>query len=189
MPLGKRFFDLALALALAPFCAVALLAAAMAVKLTSRGPALHISPRVGRDSVIFDMPKLRTMRVDTPHVATHLLNDPSSWLTPVGALLRKTSLDELPQLYSVIVGEMSFVGPRPALFNQDDLVALREEKGVNTLAPGITGWAQVNGRDEISITEKVALDEYYLKNLSLWLDIKILFMTFTSVLFARGVRH
>ncbi|MDH5637954.1 MAG: sugar transferase [Nitrospinota bacterium] len=189
MPLGKRIFDLALALAIAPFCAVALLGAVMAVKLTSRGPALHMSPRVGREKVIFNMPKLRTMRMDTPHVATHLLDDPANWLTPVGALLRKTSLDELPQLYSVMVGEMSFVGPRPALFNQDDLVALREEKGVNALAPGITGWAQINGRDEISIPDKVALDEHYLRNQSLWLDIKILFMTITSVLFARGVRH
>lgn len=187
--MSKRIFDLAVALILAPFCAVALILAAAAVKLTSRGPVLHMSPRIGRNRVIFNMPKLRTMRVDTPQVASHLLDEPSRWLTPVGAFLRKTSLDEVPQLYSVIVGDMSFVGPRPALFNQDDLVALREEKGINALAPGITGWSQVNGRDEISIPEKVALDEYYLKNQSPWLDMKIMFMTITSVISARGVRH
>jgi len=187
--MGKRIFDLVMAAMLAPFCALALLGAALAVKLTSPGPVLHMSSRVGRHKVIFKMPKLRTMWVDTPQQATHLLENPEQRLTPVGAFLRKTSLDEVPQLYSVFTGDMSFVGPRPALFNQDDLVALREEKGVNSLAPGITGWAQINGRDEISIPEKVALDEYYLKNQSIWLDLKILALTVTNVLFAKGVKH
>ena len=187
--MAKRIFDLALGLALAPFAAALVALCALAIKLSSPGPVIHMSRRVGRDKRIFLMPKLRTMRTDAPQVATHLMTDPGSMLTPVGSILRKTSLDELPQIYSVIIGEMSFVGPRPALFNQDDLVALREEKGINALAPGITGWAQVNGRDEVSIPEKVALDEYYLKNRSLLLDLRIMLMTAANAARAKGVKH
>ena len=162
---------------------------AIAVRLTSPGPALYWSNRVGRNNQIFRMPKFRSMRVGTPAVATHLLTDPKAHLTPIGSFLRKSSLDELPQLWSILVGDMSFVGPRPALFNQDDLIALRTECGVHQLVPGLTGWAQVNGRDELPIPQKVALDAEYLKNQSLWLDIKILWLTFIKVLRSDGVTH
>ncbi|MDH4184921.1 MAG: sugar transferase [Nitrospinota bacterium] len=185
----KRAFDLALAAALAPWAAGVILLAAAAIKLTSRGPVIHMSDRVGKDCVIFKMPKLRTMWAGTPQVATHKLDDPGKRLTPVGSILRKLSIDELPQLWSVLTGEMSFVGPRPALFNQDDLVALREEKGINALTPGITGWAQINGRDEISIPQKVDLDEYYLRHQSLWLDMKIILLTILHAITAKGVKH
>lgn len=162
---------------------------AFAVRLTSKGPALYWSDRVGRNNSIFKMPKFRTMRIGTPAVATHLLNDPSRWLTPIGAFLRKTSLDELPQLLSILKGDMSFVGPRPALFNQDDLIALRTEKGVHQLVPGLTGWAQINGRDDLPIPVKVAYDAWYLQHASFWLDLKIIFLTFVKVLRREGVTH
>jgi O-antigen biosynthesis protein WbqP len=160
-----------------------------AVRLTSPGPALHWSERVGKDNRLFGMPKFRTMRIDTPQVATHLLPRPERYLTPIGALLRKTSLDELPQLVSVWRGNLSLVGPRPALFNQDDLVALRTACGVHRLVPGITGWAQVNGRDELEIPLKVRYDAEYMAAQSLALDLKILALTLWRVLKADGVQH
>jgi O-antigen biosynthesis protein WbqP len=159
------------------------------VKLTSKGPILYWSDRVGRDNTIFRMPKFRTMQINTPAVATHLLNDPDCYLTPIGKFLRKSSLDELPQLYNIIKGDMSFVGPRPALFNQDDLVALRTEKGVHVLTPGLTGWAQVNGRDELPIPVKVEFDAYYLEHRSFFFDMKILVLTLFKVLRGEGVQH
>lgn len=185
----KRVFDLALALCAAMVLALPIALVAVAVRSTSPGPALYWSNRVGRNNKIFRMPKFRSMRVGTPAVATHLLADPKAHLTPIGSFLRKSSLDELPQLWSILTGDMSFVGPRPALFNQDDLIALRTECGVHQLVPGLTGWAQVNGRDELPIPQKVALDAEYLKNRSLWLDIKILWLTFIKVLRSDGVTH
>lgn len=185
----KRLFDILLALlAFLPLFPLFLIVA-LAVRLTSRGPALYWSDRVGRNNAIFKMPKFRTMRIDTPAVATHLLDDPARWLTPIGAFLRKTSLDELPQLLSILRGDMSFVGPRPALFNQDDLIALRTEKRVHILTPGLTGWAQINGRDELPIPVKVDFDVWYLQHASLWLDMKIIILTFLKVLRSEGVRH
>jgi O-antigen biosynthesis protein WbqP len=162
---------------------------AMAVRLTSQGPALYWSDRVGRDNKIFKMPKFRSMRIGTPAVATHLLPDPKAYLTPIGSFLRKSSLDELPQLWSILVGDMSFVGPRPALFNQQDLIALRTKHGVHELVPGLTGWAQVNGRDELPIPDKVKLDVEYLQRQSLGFDVRILWMTFVKVLRRDGVSH
>lgn len=166
-----------------------MLLVAILVRLTSQGPALHWSKRIGKNNMIFLMPKFRSMRIDTPQVATHLLENPEAHLTPIGDFIRKSSLDELPQIFSVFSGDMSFVGPRPALFNQDDLVALRTEVGVHAIQPGITGWAQINGRDEIPIPAKVQLDEYYLKNMSVLFDIKIIFMTAFKVLRAKNVSH
>ncbi len=166
-----------------------LLLIGVAVRLESPGPALHWSRRVGRDNRIFRMPKFRSMRTDAPDVATHLLPDPDRWITPLGARLRRTSLDELPQLWSVLVGDMSLVGPRPALFNQDDLVALRTAAGVHVLRPGLTGWAQVNGRDEIPITEKARLDAEYLARRSIWMDIGIILRTARTAVSGRGIRH
>jgi O-antigen biosynthesis protein WbqP len=159
------------------------------VKLTSKGPVLYWSDRIRKDNIVFKMPKFRTMNLNTPDVATHLLQTPDAYLTPLGPVLRKFSLDELPQLWSVLRGDMSFVGPRPALFNQDDLIALRTEKGIHKLIPGITGWAQVNGRDDLPIPVKVEYDAYYLKNRSLFLDVKILMMTLFKVLKREGVQH
>lgn len=185
----KRLFDLSLGVCVAAILASPILIVAIAVRLTSKGPALYWSDRVGKGNAIFRMPKFRSMRVGTPAVATHLLKDPKAHLTPIGSFLRKSSLDELPQLWSILKGDMSFVGPRPALFNQDDLVALRTEYGVHELVPGLTGWAQVNGRDELPIPEKVKLDVEYLKRKSLWFDIKILWMTFVKVLHREGVSH
>jgi O-antigen biosynthesis protein WbqP len=161
----------------------------LAVRLTSPGPALYWSDRIGRHNRLFKMPKFRSMRIDTPAVATHLLSNPEQWLTPIGSFLRRSSLDELPQLWSIFKGDMSFVGPRPALFNQDDLMALRTEKGVHTLVPGLTGWAQVNGRDEIPIPQKVELDVEYLEKQSLVFDVKILWMTALKVVTKDGVTH
>ena len=185
----KRVFDIFLGcLALLIFF-IPVLMVAVAVRLTSKGPALYWSDRVGRNNRIFKMPKFRSMRVDTPAVATHLLADARSHLTPIGAFLRKSSLDELPQLVSILAGDMSFVGPRPALFNQQDLIALRTEQGVHTLMPGLTGWAQVNGRDELPIPEKVKLDAAYLQRQSLWFDVRILWLTFVKVLRRDGVLH
>jgi O-antigen biosynthesis protein WbqP len=168
---------------------VPVLLVAIAVRLTSQGPALYWSDRVGRNNVIFKMPKFRSMRVGTPAVATHLLADAALHLTPIGSFMRKSSLDELPQLWSILVGDMSFVGPRPALFNQQDLIALRTVQGVHALVPGLTGWAQVNGRDELPIPEKVKLDVAYLQRKSLWFDIHILWLTFVKVLKRDGVSH
>ncbi len=161
----------------------------LAIMLTSNGPVLYWSDRVGKNNKIFKMPKFRTMRIDTPAVATHLLSNPENYLTPIGKFLRKSSIDELPQLFSIIKGDMSFVGPRPALFNQEDLVALRTKKGVHVLTPGLTGWAQVNGRDELPIPVKVEFDAYYLNHSSFPFDIRILFMTVVKVLKKEGVTH
>jgi O-antigen biosynthesis protein WbqP len=185
----KRLFDFLLALFSAFLLVVVILWMAVAVRLTSPGPILYWSDRVGRCNRIFKMPKFRSMRVGTPAMATHLLVDPQSHLTPIGSFLRKSSLDELPQLWSILVGDMSFVGPRPALFNQQDLIALRTEQGVHTLMPGLTGWAQVNGRDELPIPAKVKLDVVYLQRQSLWFDIRILWLTFVKVLRRDGVSH
>jgi O-antigen biosynthesis protein WbqP len=185
----KRLFDLILGLCAAFFLALPILLVAILVRLTSPGPALYWSDRVGRHNRIFRMPKFRSMRIDTPAVATHLLADPDAYLTSIGSFLRKTSLDELPQLWSILKGDMSFVGPRPALFNQDDLIALRTQYGVHELVPGLTGWAQVNGRDELPIPEKVRLDAEYMQNKSFRLDMRILWVTFVKVLRRDGVSH
>ncbi len=185
----KRLFDLALAIVAAAVLALPITLVWLAVRLTSKGPALYWSDRVGQGNRIFRMPKFRSMRVGTPAVATHLLSDPKVYLTPIGSFLRKSSLDELPQLWSILKGDMSFVGPRPALFNQDDLIALRTEFTVDQLLPGLTGWAQVNGRDELPIPQKVALDVEYLQRQSLWVDIKIIWMTALKVLKRDGVSH
>jgi O-antigen biosynthesis protein WbqP len=185
----KRIFDILLVLLVAVPMFVPVLLVAVAVRLTSKGPVLYWSDRVGRSNVIFKMPKFRSMRLGTPAVATHLLANPKAHLTPIGSFLRKSSLDELPQLWSILVGNMSFVGPRPALFNQQDLIDLRTQEDVHTLIPGLTGWAQVNGRDELPIREKVALDAEYLTRKGLRFDIKILWMTFLKVIQRDGVSH
>ena len=185
----KRGLDLCLALFALLLLIVPITMVALMVRLTSTGPALYWSSRVGRYNHLFKMPKFRTMLVDTPAVATHLLKDPDQFLTPIGSFLRKSSLDELPQLWSIIRGDMSFVGPRPALFNQDDLVALRTQYGVDKLVPGLTGWAQINGRDELPIPEKVKLDVDYLHQQSFTLDVRIILMTFLKVLFRDGIKH
>ena len=187
--MSKRLLDLLLAGTTAVVLAPVILLVALMVTLTSPGPVLYWSDRVGRDNRIFRMPKFRSMRTDTPVVATHLLQNPQQWITPVGRLLRRSSLDELPQLWSILKGDMSIVGPRPALFNQDDLVALRTERGVHTLRPGLTGWAQVNGRDELPIPVKVAFDAWYLEHRSLRLDLKIILRTVLNVAGSRGVSH
>lgn len=185
----KRLFDLVLGLMAAAMLLVPLVVVAVLVRLTSAGPALYWSDRVGRDNKIFKMPKFRSMRVGTPTVATHLLTNPKAHLTPIGSFLRKSSLDELPQLWSILVGNMSFVGPRPALFNQHDLIDLRTQKGVHVLVPGLTGWAQINGRDELPIEEKVALDVEYLDRMSFWFDMRILWRTLLKVIQRDGVSH
>lgn len=185
----KRLFDLFLSLLACFILLLPVLLVAIAVRLTSKGPALYWSDRVGRNNVIFKMPKFRSMRVGTPAVATHLLGNPQVHLTPIGSFLRKSSLDELPQLWSILVGDMSFVGPRPALFNQQDLIALRTEQGVHTLVPGLTGWAQVNGRDELPIPEKVKLDAAYLQRQSLGFDLYIVWLTFVKVIRRDGITH
>ena len=185
----KRFFDIFLGCLAALILFVPALLVAMAVRLTSKGPALYWSDRVGRNNVIFKMPKFRSMCMGTPAVATHLLNDAQMHLTPIGSFLRKSSLDELPQLWSILTGEMSFVGPRPALFNQQDLITLRTERGVHTLLPGLTGWAQVNGRDQLPIAQKVSFDAEYATRQGFFFDIKILWMTFLKVIKRDGVSH
>jgi len=185
----KRFFDLFFGIVFVILLAAPMLIIAVLVRITSKGPALYWSDRVGRNNKIFKMPKFRSMLIDTPSVATHLLDNPDSCLTPIGGFLRRSSLDELPQLFSVLKGEMSFVGPRPALYNQNDLIILRSKQGINTLLPGITGLAQINGRDELTISEKVALDLEYLNHKSLWFDIKILLKTFLKVVKRVGVSH
>ena len=185
----KRVFDVLLGCLAALILFVPGLLVAVAVCFTSKGPALYWSARVGRNNVIFKMPKFRSMRVGTPALATHLLADARSHLTPIGSFLRKSSLDELPQLWSILAGDMSFVGPRPALFNQQDLIALRTEQGLHILVPGLTGWAQVNGRDDLPISQKVAFDAEYLQLQGLWFDLKILWLTFLKVLRRDGVSH
>lgn len=185
----KRLFDLLVAVPATLLLLIPLIVLAILVRATSKGPALYWSDRVGRHNRIFKMPKFRTMRVDTPAVATHLLKNPDAYLTPIGSFLRKSSLDELPQLWSILKGDMSLVGPRPALFNQDDLIALRTEYGVHELVPGLTGWAQINGRDELPIPVKVGLDVEYLQRRSMVFDLKILVRTALSVLRRDGVSH
>ena len=185
----KRAFDLVLAAGALVVLALPMAAVAIAVRVTSKGPAIYWSDRVGRDNVLFRMPKFRSMRIETPAVATHLLTDTTVWLTPIGGFLRKSSLDELPQLWSILVGDMSIVGPRPALFNQDDLIALRTGYGVHRLRPGLTGWAQVNGRDELPIPDKVKLDVEYLRNRSFAMDLKTVWMTAGKVLRAKDISH
>ena len=185
----KRLFDLVLAVSAVVALILLLAVVALMVRLTSSGPALYWSERVGRNNRVFNMPKFRSMLVGTPALATHLLTNPASHLTPVGSFLRKSSLDELPQLWSILVGDMSFVGPRPALFNQADLIEQRTALGVDQLVPGLTGWAQVNGRDELPIPQKVALDAYYVRHQSLALDLRVIWMTFLKVLRRDGVSH
>lgn len=185
----KRIFDITVSLVSLLVFAPVFLICAIAVKLTSKGPVLHVSNRIGANNGHFNMLKFRTMRTDTPQMATHMMTDPKAFLTPIGEFLRKSSLDELPQLINVLKGEMSIVGPRPALFNQEDQLALRSESGVHVLTPGITGWAQINGRDDILITRKVELDTWYLENQSFWLDMKIIFKTTQKVVFRKDVSH
>ena len=185
----KRLFDLFLAALATIALLVPLLLVAVVVRLTSKGPVLYWSDRVGRYNALFKMPKFRSMQVGTPPVATHLLANPGQYLTPIGSFLRKSSLDELPQLWSIIKGDMSFVGPRPALFNQDDLIELRTRQSVHQLMPGLTGWAQINGRDDLPIPDKVKLDVMYLQRQSLWFDIHILWLTFVSVIRRDGITH
>jgi O-antigen biosynthesis protein WbqP len=185
----KRQFDFLLASLVLALLALPLCLLAAAIKLSSRGPVLYWSDRVGQGNRIFRMPKFRSMRTDTPAMATHLLTSPEQYLTPIGSFLRKTSLDELPQLWSILCGHMSFVGPRPALFNQYDLIALRTQHGVDQLVPGLTGWAQINGRDELSIADKVSFDAEYLHARSFSLDMQILWKTFTKVYKSEGVAH
>lgn len=185
----KRFFDITLALVAAVLLLTPFVIVSLMVRLTSKGPILYWSQRVGKNNSLFLMPKFRSMWVDTPAVATHLLNNPEKLLTPIGSFLRKSSLDELPQLWSILKGDMSFVGPRPALFNQDDLIAQRTVSGVHILTPGLTGWAQINGRDELPIPQKVALDAEYLHRQSFYFDLKILVLTFLKVVKKEGVTH
>ncbi len=185
----KRVFDVLLALVAIFLLLIPIMVVTLMVRLTSQGPAMYWSDRVGRHNQLFKMPKFRSMRVGTPTIATHLLTDPSVYMTPIGSFLRKSSLDELPQLWSILIGNMSFVGPRPALFNQFDLIELRTQQGVHELLPGLTGWAQVNGRDEIPIPDKVKLDAAYLRNRSIWLDIRILWMTLLQVIHRENVSH
>lgn len=187
--MAKRLFDLFLGTISAGLLAVPMLVIAIAIKCSSRGPVLYWSDRVGRGNAIFRMPKFRSMRINTPEVATHLLSDPQAYLTPVGSFLRKSSLDELPQIWCILTGKMSFVGPRPALFNQHDLIELRTRAGVHEMVPGLTGWAQINGRDELPIPEKVALDAQYLGRHGFWFDLYIIWRTAIKVLRRDGVSH
>lgn len=185
----KRFFDITLALVALFILAFPMFIIAVAIKIFSPGSIFYYSDRIGQNNIIFSMPKFRSMRIDTPQLPTHLFAESQNWITPIGKFLRKTSLDELPQLWSILTGRMSFVGPRPALFNQEDLIAARTEKSIHKLVPGLTGWAQVNGRDEISIKEKVAFDKYYLDHCSLLLDIKIILLTFIKVVRSDGIKQ
>ena len=185
----KRVFDLVVGLITLLFALIPMLLIALSIRTTSKGAVLYWSDRIGQVNKIFRMPKFRTMQVETPVVATHLMANPDKYLSSFGGFLRRSSLDELPQLRSILKGDMSFVGPRPSLFNQDDLIALRTEKGVDKLVPGLTGWAQVNGRDELPIPEKVALDMEYMERQSFWFDLKILWMTLLKVIRKDGVSH
>ena len=185
----KRLFDLILATIIIMILSVPMLFIMLAIRLTSKGPALYWSDRVGFANSIFKMPKFRSMKIDTPEVATHLMSNPEEFFSPIGRFLRRTSLDEFPQLFSILKGDMSFVGPRPALFNQGDLITLRLENDLDKLIPGLTGWAQVNGRDDLSIPEKVLLEVEYMHNKSFWFDLKILWLTFLKVINRKGVSH
>ena len=185
----KRLLDRSLVFISVIVLFIPILIIALAVKLTSKGPVLYWSDRVGRNNKIFSMPKFRSMRSDTPEVASHLLQEPDAWVTPIGNFLRKSSLDELPQIWSVLKGEMSFVGPRPALYNQADLIALRKEAGIDKLLPGVTGWAQINGRDELSIEEKVIFDKEYLNKKSILFDLKIILLTIIRIIKSDGIKH
>jgi len=185
----KRVFDVACSVAALVVLLCPMIIVGLAIRLTSKGPAIHWSKRVGKDNRIFPMAKFRTMRMDAPQVATHLLKDPVQHITPIGKFLRKYSLDELPQLYNILMGDLSIVGPRPALFNQDDLIALRTNKGIHRVMPGLTGWAQVNGRDDLSISNKVVLDEYYFHHRSFLLDLRIIFLTARNSVQGTGVSH
>ncbi|NVN97623.1 sugar transferase [Candidatus Nomurabacteria bacterium] len=185
----KRLFDISMTIIAIMLLGLPMLLIAFVIKMTSKGSVLYWSDRVGRDNIIFRMPKFRTMRTDTPAIATHLLGNPDRYLTTTGKFLRKSSLDELPQLFSILIGSMSIVGPRPALFNQSDLIKMRTEKGIHKLKPGLTGWAQVNGRDELPIPMKVEFDEYYLKTRSLLLDLKIIALTLYKVVKVEGIKH
>jgi O-antigen biosynthesis protein WbqP len=185
----KRFFDIVFAATMLIIFVLPMVLIAVAIRLTCPGPVIYWSDRVGRNNRVFPMPKFRTMRVDTPAVATHLMENPDEYLTRIGAFLRKSSLDELPQLWNILIGDMSVVGPRPALFNQDDLIALRSEVGVQKITPGLTGWAQISGRDELSIPEKVKLDVEYMQRKSFWFDLEIIFLTFVRVIHRHGVSH
>ena len=189
MPWHKRVFDIASSMLFIFLLSPLFLALALVIKATSRGTVLHWSNRVGKDNRLFQMPKFRSMRIDTPQVATHLLSDPSIHLTPIGGFLRRTSLDELPQLFSILAGDLSFVGPRPALFNQDDLISSRTERGIHQLVPGLTGWAQVNGRDELPILVKVQFDDEYLHRRSFIFDLQIIGMTVVRVVRGEGIKH
>lgn len=185
----KRFFDVSISLTGILILSLPMLFISILVKMTSKGPVLYWSDRVGRNNSIFTMPKFRTMRIDTPALATHLLADPELYLTPVGKFLRKSSLDEFPQLFSILKGDMSIVGPRPALFNQDDLIELRTKRGIHRLTPGLTGWAQINGRDDLPIPLKVEYDNYYLSKQSFILDIRIIFLTILNIFSFQDVHH
>ena len=185
----KRIFDLLMCISILVLLAIPMLLISIAVRLSSKGSVLYWSNRIGKNNEIFKMPKFRSMLIDTPDIATHLLKTPDSYLSPIGGFLRSTSLDEFPQLFSILKGDMSFIGPRPALHNQNDLIVLRTQMGIDKLVPGITGWAQVNGRDKISITEKVQLDVEYLNRQSFWFDMKILWMTVLKVIRRDGVSH
>ena len=189
LPWHKRTLDIALSMLLISLLSPFFLVLALAIKISSRGPVLHWSKRIGRDNVLFRMPKLRSMRTDTPQVPTHLLSDPDEYLTPIGSFLRRSSLDELPQLFSILVGDLSFVGPRPALFNQEDLIELRTQRGIHQMVPGLTGWAQVNGRDELPVPDKVNFDHEYLRRKSFKFDLQIMVMTIFKVARGEGVRH
>jgi O-antigen biosynthesis protein WbqP len=189
MKSSKRAFDLCLALVVSAVLFLPFLALCIAVKATSKGPVLYWSDRIGRDNAVFKMPKFRSMRIGTPAVATHLLRNANAYLTPIGSFLRSSSLDEIPQLWSILIGDMSFVGPRPALFNQDDLVALRTQRGVSTLTPGLTGWAQINGRDDLAIADKVEFDTEYLHRSSLAFDLHIMWLTTLKVIRRDGISH
>ena len=185
----KRLFDLVFAATLSIVFLVPMFFIAFVVRVSSKGPVLYLSDRVGQRNMIFEMPKFRTMKLNSPEVATHLMTNPDTFLSPIGGFLRRFSLDEFPQLFSILKGDMSFVGPRPALYNQDDLISMRREKGVDQLLPGLTGWAQVNGRDELPIPDKVALDVEYMERMSFWFDMRILWMTFVKVVRRDGVVH
>ena len=185
----KRIFDILLSVGILIVLAIPMLLILVLVRLTSKGPAIYWSKRIGMNGVIFEMPKFRSMQMDTPTVATHLMEKPDDFLSPIGAFLRRSSLDELPQILSILKGNMSFIGPRPALFNQQDLILLRKKNGIDGVKPGITGWAQVNGRDELSIADKVGFDVEYVNNQSLLFDLKILWMTFVKVIKRTGVTH
>jgi O-antigen biosynthesis protein WbqP len=186
---AKRIFDVVFGILLLPFLCILMAVIALAVRCSGEGPILYWSDRVGRHNKIFRMPKFRSMKLNTPEVASHLLRDPQSQLTPIGTFLRRTSLDELPQIYSILKGDLSFVGPRPALYNQYDLISLRTEKNIHLLVPGLTGWAQIHGRDDLSIPEKVEFDYQYLRKRTFWLDLKIIVLTFVGVLRGEGVSH